>query len=195
MYTNTLALGTWLNVYCLLFNVSPCMILLAGVSYLQGFFFDGFCGRLGRGWLNGRLGSSLWVRGVADGRRTVLSCFVHKRQVGSPLGLYSDRHTYVGKGFFEVDDVLVAQSDAPFAGTAWHTVFVVRTAVNTDARMPWRFKAQEPSTIGFDATASVAKIVTPRAGILYLLYLERLAFGRLGRTVVALTLLLPFVAT
>ena len=133
--------------------------------------------------------------GIVDWRRVVLSCLVHKGQVGSPFSLYGDRHTYVGKGFFEMDDVMVAQADAPFAGTAWHTVFVVRTAVNTDARMPWRFKAQEPSTVGFDATASVAKIVTPRAGILYLLYLERLAIGRLGRTVVALTLLLPFVAT
>ena len=46
------------------------------------------------------------------------------------LVLDVDRHLYIGKLLLQRDDVLIAQTDTAFTGTAWDAVLIVGAAVD-----------------------------------------------------------------
>ena len=78
---------------------------------------------------------------------------------------------------FQLSQVVVAKTDAAFAGQRADRVGIMR-AVDADPRMRRRLQADEPRAIGvFDHALAVAEVVRPRAGVLDLLYGEH-AFRR-----------------
>lgn len=78
-------------------------------------------------------------------------------------------HSDEGVVFGEVDDVFVAHSDAAFAGASRNAVVVACAAVDADTG-PFEIagETQEPFAVGGHIAASVAEVVFPVGGFIYL---------------------------
>ena len=118
-----------------------------------------------------------------------------ERKVVDFLALDDYLHAFKGIVLAQVLDVFILQSDTSLTGPTGNTLAIVRRTMNADAFMSGSRQAQEPVTIGLDAAATVAEIVTPRRGIHYLRDAEWIGHGAMRSAHIALTGLVALLQT
>ena len=114
-------------------------------------------------------------------------------QVGGVLVEDCHFHALAGVARLEVDDVVVAQTDAALAGAPRHARLIVGAAVDAYSAVSRSDQAHKPVAIGLDVATAVLEVVLPRRCILYLADAKRLASGARWRFHVAPALFLAFV--